>query len=167
MKKKTYEVINYNRHGQVCTINSHMANYSPYFKPWELASRETESEKATIRFHYHEPLQGGFLNWLCFLRMATGKPFIINSACRSLEHNKAVGGHPRSLHLMDNPVHPTNGTMAVDISVAGWSNGEIKKLLDTAMSPLLGFSVGRGEKKGFIHVDMRTWIGLPQHEFYY
>jgi len=95
MKKKTYNVIMHHSSGRgVTTINSHAKNFHPDFMPCELAC----PREPIMKFHHSEQY-GGFVNWLGALRQKVGKPFIINSACRTPAHNKAVGGHPRSLHL--------------------------------------------------------------------
>lgn len=76
------------------------------FSRTELASSDTGEMK----------LATGFDNLLIELRLAFGSPMVVNSCCRTRAHNTKVGGNPRSLHMMDNPVHPIDGTAAIDIS---------------------------------------------------
>lgn len=100
---------------------------------------------------------------LSFLRASWGKPLIPTSVCRSWAHNVEVGGHIRSLHLTDNPAHPTLGTCAADIAWRSWSRAE--RLAFARHAFKLGLSVGL--HNGFCHVDYRTVIGLPQAVFLY
>lgn len=90
---------------------------------------------------------------------------IINSACRSRSHNEAVDGHPRSLHVYDEPHHPTKGCAAVDIRAkAGKDDDYRERLISLAWER--GWSVGH--HPSFIHLDMRTaYTDLPQAEFDY
>jgi hypothetical protein len=87
-------------------------------------------------------LAPGFLGMLTWLRIIMDEPMIVTSACRSPEHNRAIGGHPKSLHLTQND-RSINGTMAVDIAVDRTTDvGEryFDDLTDTARH--LGWSVG-------------------------
>ena len=95
------------------------------------------------------------------LRMATG-PMIVNSACRSLTHNRRIGGHARSLHVFDYPFHKTNGTAAIDIS---WPTNSADRafLVKTALDQ--GWSVGVA--RWGIHLDLRNIVDLPQMVFGY
>lgn len=136
---------------------------APYFQAWELACPESH----TIKLH------DGFLIELSLLRKRIGKPFRINSCCRSASHNVYVRGHPRSLHLMHNPVHNTTGAMAVDVRVTGWTLDECLELKRTAWD--LGWSMGIGYAvnalteicTGYVHLDRRVDVGLPKHQYEY
>jgi len=97
------------------------------------------------------------------LRATWGEPMTPNSVCRTPEHNAKVGGNPRSLHLTHNPHHPTNGTMAADISWRGWKPEKQLELARLAWR--MGWAVGLHD--GFIHVDRRADIGLAQAVFLY
>ena len=95
---------------------------------------------------------------------STSKKLYPNSVCRTPEHNRNVGGHPRSLHLTDNPVHPTAGCAAMDIAWRSWPEQEKLEFAKHCWS--LGWSVGLHD--GFIHLDSRTEsAGLPQAKFLY
>lgn len=107
-------------------------------------------------------LAPGFAHKLAVLRMTFGKPMIVTSCCRSAEHNRRVGGHPRSLHVYDEPAHPTSGTCAIDIRNQG--SGYTVLLIRTALD--MGWSVGV-PSGGFIHLDRRDIVGLPQAVFGY
>lgn len=125
----------------------------PYFPRHELACKGT----GIIKLH------GSFAAQLPALRAQWGQPLQPTSVCRAPEHNANVGGHPTSLHLTDNPKHPTAGTMAADIYWAQWDAG--KKLDFAQLAWGLGWSVGLHDT--FIHIDRRRDIGLRQAVFLY
>lgn len=104
-----------------------------------------------------------FIEKLQDVRASFGRAMYVTSCCRSALHNKRVGGHERSLHLMYNPYHKTMGTVAVDISTNSYSEKEKADLIDLAYSK--GMSVGIG--KNFVHMDNRQEILLPQHIWNY
>ena len=125
----------------------------PFFSESELACKGSGVIK----------LDPQFAAMLPALRVAWGKPLIPNSVCRTPAHNAAVGGHVRSLHLNDNPVHDTQGCAAADIRWRNWDNETKLKFARLAYS--LGFSVGLHD--GFCHVDWRQSAGLKQACFLY
>ena len=125
----------------------------PYFPKSQLACKGSGVIKLDIRFAVLLPL----------LRERWGKPLTPSSVCRTPTHNKAVGGHIRSLHLTDNPHHKTNGTCAADIRWADWPVSEQLRFAKLAYS--LGFSVGLHQ--AFCHIDLRSIVGLPQAVFLY
>lgn len=108
-------------------------------------------------------LAPGFLGELVHLRDHLRFPMIVNSCCRSPEHNKKVGGHPSSLHLTENNKWDTGGSIAVDISIEGWSDPKVASFINCAK--LFGWSVGIAET--FIHIDKRIQVGLPRREWVY
>jgi len=110
-------------------------------------------------------LAPGFGQALQGLRDALGAPLPVNSACRSKAHNARVGGHPRSLHVCDEPHWPTGGCCAVDIgAVEGEDDWLRGRLVEAAWER--GWSIGFHPL--FIHLDLRTeYAGLPQAEFQY
>jgi hypothetical protein len=123
-----------------------------YFSDSELACNLTGEYK----------LSDGFGNRIDILREATGRPMLLNSAARSKEHNKNIGGHPRSLHVYDDPYHPTGGCCAIDVRC---TDGEYRAILQKAALQL-GFSCGVADS--FVHVDDRTRIlGFPQVVYTY
>lgn len=98
------------------------------------------------------------------LREACGFPLIVNSCCRSAEHNDAVHGHPRSLHVYDHPHHPTGGCCAIDFSTSNLDGEQFLTLIAEAKE--LGMSVGIA--KSFIHCDTRTaTLGFKQTSWLY
>jgi len=125
----------------------------PYFSQRELACKGT----GVIR------LDARFAKALVALRREWNSPLIPNSVCRTPEHNKNEKGHPTSLHLTENPVRKTNGTMAIDIRWRDWSRQ--KKIDFCRFARKLGWSVGLHE--GFVHLDRRVDVGLPQAIFLY
>lgn len=128
----------------------------PYFTRSELACKGTGIIRMDIRFAAALPA----------LRLAHGGPLGPSSVCRTPDHNKAVGGHPRSLHLTENPKWPTNGTMAADIRWLGWSSDDQLDFAGLAWD--MGWSVGLHDS--FCHIDRRADLALPelpQHVFLY
>ena len=106
----------------------------------------------------------GFIDSLELLREIVGKPMILTSACRCTAHNVAVGGHQRSLHVGDSAMHPgQQGTLAVDVAA---SDGAFRGLL-FATAWDMGWSIGWNAKRGFLHLDRRDLVGLPQTTFHY
>lgn len=133
-----------------------------YFDPSEL-----QCPKAEIVV-----LAPGFAPALAALRHDFGRPMRVNSCCRSADHNRAIGGHPRSLHLLRNPYwtyppgHDCAGspveTCAIDIAVP---DGPYRGAL-IAAAWNAGFSVGVA--RTFVHLDARSLVlGLPQTSFLY
>lgn len=125
----------------------------PHFSRKELACKGTGKVLMDIRFARALP----------WLRGLWGKPLIVNSCCRTPDHNAAVGGHPRSLHLTKNPRHPTHGTMAVDIRWWDWTDSD--RLAFAQLAYKNRWSVGLHDS--FIHLDRRSEIGLARAVFVY
>lgn len=107
------------------------------FSPAEIACRGT----GQIKLHPEA------LDRLQALRDQLGKPLIVRSAYRSPEHNRNVGGAPRSKHM--------DGT-AFDIAMG---NHDPVKFAEAARAVgFLGF--GTYPRSGFMHIDLgpaRTW----------
>lgn len=104
--------------------------------------------------------EDGFLERLEQIRTIYDIPMIVTSGCRSPEHNKAIGGHPRSLHMYSN-MHYQIDAIAVDIKRDGTN---LSKLMKVGLQ--LGWSFGIA--KTFIHMDLRTlYLNLPQRVFTY
>lgn len=100
---------------------------------------------------------GDFLLELDLLRNEWGSPIIVNSSARSYAYNKAIGGHPRSLHVYDKPYHDTGGTIAVDISMRHEDNKDL--FVDLASSRNWSVLI----YDNFVHIDRRhTVLGLPK-----
>jgi len=97
------------------------------------------------------------------LRVQWGRPLNLTSCCRSPAHNRAVKGHPRSLHLTQ-PYHGGAwGTMAADIDWSGWTMQE-RRAFDT-LARAAGWSTGRAV--GFVHIDRRADIGMQATSYNY
>jgi uncharacterized protein YcbK (DUF882 family) len=79
---------------------------------------------------------------LCeIVRQETGKPLIINSACRCPSHNREVGGGKRSQHLIGR---------AADLRV------DNPKAVYDALCKRFPDEYGFGCYDTFVHVDSRT-----------
>lgn len=109
----------------------------PDFSPAEIACRGTG--KLLVNEDALDLLQA--------LRRALGRPMIVNSGYRSPEHNKRVGGAPKSMHLEGR---------AFDISMANHDPAEFIKAAKAA-----GFTgFGTYPRSGFVHIDtgpVRSW----------
>lgn len=93
--------------------------------------------------YYHDPES---LDLLQRSREISGKPYKINSAHRCVEHNKAVGGMPSSMHLK----------IAFDVSLKGHGKKPLLQALHDG-----GFTTF-GMYASFIHTDIRDykkWYG--------
>ena len=107
-------------------------------------------------------LAPGFLGMLIHLRTWAARPLTVNSCCRSVEHNAAVGGHPKSLHLTQNE-RSINGTMAIDISTKDWPIEVLGEFENDARAA--GWSTGIAET--YIHLDARILLGRSRADFTY
>lgn len=83
------------------------------------------------------------VNLLQKIRDYFGKPVVINSAYRTPNHNKSVGGAVYSQHLYGK---------AVDIRI----NGVKPKTISTYIDTLIPNKGGIGTYRTFVHVDVRT-----------
>jgi hypothetical protein len=136
------------------------------------ARMEIMSPDGTTRYFSQEELQcpathivklaEGFGECLMALRFSWGLPMIVNSCCRSEDHNDSIGGHDRSLHVYDHPFHPTGGTCAIDLRIInGTQRGNL-----IALAWGSGWSVGVAQT--FVHLDRRTDnAGLAQKLYPY
>lgn len=124
-----------------------------YFKDKELECPYTRKVK----------LHPGFLKELNLLRKELNFAMVVNSCCRSKEYNNIINGHPRSLHVYDEPFHPILGCMAVDISTKNLKPRQEIALIAKAYDNK--WSVGLA--KTFIHIDLRVDIGMPQVYYKY
>lgn len=126
----------------------------PFFSVTELACKGTGAVRLDPRFAAALP----------FLRVSWGRPLAPNSVCRTPAHNARVGGHPRSLHLTENPAHPgAAGTMAADLAWRDWPVADQLALARLAWRQ--GWAVGL--HNGFVHVDRRADLGMARAVFLY
>lgn len=108
----------------------------PSFSPRELAC------KGTGRLAIHPPT----LDKLQALRTRLGRPVILNSAYRSPEHNRRIGGAKGSWHL---------DAVAYDVRM---DNHDPAHFIRTARA--LGFTgIGTYPKSNFVHIDTRADFG--------
>ena len=105
----------------------------PSFSPQEMACRGTG--KLMIVPDAMDKLQA--------LRAKLGKPMVVNSAYRSPEHNRAVGGAKNSKHMQG---------IAFDVRM---DNHDPAEYIAAALS--VGFNgIGTYPRQGFVHVDARA-----------
>lgn len=122
-----------------------------YFEHEELACPSTGEVKLAPQFPKD----------LLRLRESYGFPMTVTSCCRSAKHNKEIGGHPRSLHVYDEPAHGTGGTCAIDI--ARPEGIKLRHLIQRAL--LEGWTVGIADT--FVHLDKRSYIGKKDRVYTY
>lgn len=106
-------------------------------------------------------LADGFAKALLDLRLSYGMPMTVTSCCRSKQYNESIGGHPRSLHVYDEPEHNTGGTCAIDVARPNGEN--LFRLISLAVSQ--GWSVGLADT--FVHLDRRVDFGLTKKFYTY
>jgi hypothetical protein len=100
-------------------------------------------------------LAPGFADKLQELRDALGRPMHVTSCCRSGEYNqdlmdRGFSASVSSFHLMENLVHNTGGTCAIDIRAGdGEYNAQLSRI-----ALQLGWSVGVA--RTFFHLDRRS-----------
>lgn len=125
-----------------------------YFSPMEMACRGTG----------RIVISHDFMGRLHRVREALNKPMHITSGCRTMKHNKAIGGKMESFHICDAPLsRDQQGCLAVDVAATeGSYRGELFRLAWDA-----GFSVGWNAKRGFLHLDRRVDVGWRQTTFDY
>jgi zinc D-Ala-D-Ala carboxypeptidase len=108
----------------------------PDFSPQEMACRGTG--KLLIVPEAMDKLQA--------LRTKLGKPMIVNSAYRSPEHNRSVGGASQSKHMRG---------LAFDVRM---ENHDPEEYIAAALA--VGFNgIGTYPRQNFIHVDVRPSRG--------
>lgn len=112
-----------------------MGDLSPHFSRHEFACKDgcgfDTMDYATVQI-------------LEEVREHFGVPVTINSGCRCVSHNKAVGGASGSQHVYGR---------AVDIVVQGVAPSEVADWLERG--PMVGRG-GVGRYPSFTHVDSRT-----------
>jgi hypothetical protein len=119
---------------------------SEYFKPYELWSKDDQRVKLDPRFD----------EALFFYRETLGIPLVPNSCCRSIAHNRAIGGSSRSYHVYEDIGDGREGALAIDLRVR--NDKERVTMVETALAQ--NWSVGI--YKTFIHIDKRVVLGKPQ-----
>ena len=134
----------------------------PYFSESELACKGTGIIKLDSRFAEALPKMRELWESVC--KTHDWHPaLILNSACRTPEHNKLVGGRPRSLHLTENPHWPTYGTMACDIRWRSWPRQKQLEFCRLALN--MGWRVGLNNR--FVHIDRGLEVGINTRIFLY
>ena len=111
--------------------------YTKNFTVAEMASKDGKDTEARMCPAFMKKIQA--------LREDFRHPMRITSAIRSLEHNEAVGGSPKSQHL-------TRPCIAADVSTAGWDSAKLHRFVDLVFQH--GFT-GIGIADDFIHIDTR------------
>ena len=85
-------------------------------------------------------------NQLQVLRNYIGKPIQINSALRSEEYNKSIGGVKNSQHIMGR---------AADIVIKGMTPIEVSKVIEELIDKGDILQGGIGIYSSFVHYDIR------------
>lgn len=89
------------------------------------------------------------------LRSLSGdRPIHVLSGCRCREHNRAVGGAPKSQHLAEVNTEGILSCKAADIVIAGKKPRQMFRLA-RKIAEFDDGGIGIYERQGFIHVDVR------------
>ena len=91
------------------------------------------------------PMSMALIGGLQSMRDRTGRPITVTSGYRCIRHNKAIGGSPRSQHMV--------GT-AADIRIAGLSVKEMFMVAES-VSFFRNGGIGVYPDEHFIHADVR------------
>ena len=110
-----------------------MNQLSPHFSRHEFACR--------CRCGF-DTVDTALLEALEAVRQHFGNPITITSGCRCTAHNTAVGGSPKSQHLLGR---------AADIVVRGVNPAQVVKYLERTFRGALGIGI----YDTFVHVDSR------------
>ena len=114
---------------------------TPHFKLKEFACKDGTSVPEYL--HYNMRMIASNLE---VIRAFVGSPIIINSAYRTIAHNKAVGGAVQSQHLSCN---------AVDIHVKGMQSEELYNIIKSLMQRRAVEQGGLFLYENFVHYDRR------------
>lgn len=128
---------------------------TPHFKPSEMAQATRHGFQAKAYPEVWYPRLRILFSELETIRAVWGKPLVILSGYRSREYNTAIGGAPKSQHVLGK---------AADIVVKGVPakvvRDTIRQMMRDGKLPRVR---GLGEYPTFTHVDIRrnlaTWRG--------
>lgn len=109
----------------------------PNFKPKEMASRDGSPGLL---------VDARLMDGLEELRALAGVPLRVNSGYRSKKHNTAIGGSPRSQHMLGKAADISTHRVAVEALAA----------LAEKIPAFAGGGIGRYPKENFVHVDVRN-----------
>ncbi len=130
-----------------------MANGPSEHLSWaELACRDGSPYPLHWRMTRAVPLAAAFER----IRELCGFPLVVNSAYRSFEHNRAIGGAGRSMHVEG---------LALDLHPARGGAAAMRKLTAAARAEYDARRIsGLGIYPAFVHVDIRpgraaNWAG--------
>lgn len=108
-----------------------------------------------------------FAKLLLELRQAFGRPMVVTSCCRSAAHNRAVGGHPRSLHVCDDDRFHKALAGAAAIDIACPDGGYARALVYLALSRAWSVGIRQTGAGQMVHLDRRDLAGLAPAAFGY
>lgn len=112
------------------------------FKLSEFLSREDPQDLPAVFFPHLQRLAYS----LQMLRDHVGRPVIITSGYRSVEHNTAVGGSPKSQHLVGN---------AADIKIPGIAPVVVAEIIQELIEGKFMKEGGIGIYDTWTHYDIR------------
>lgn len=115
------------------------SSYNEYFKKSEFACKDCGAIVA---------MSNDLIGVLTDIRVAVGKPVIIDSGYRCPEHNAAVGGQKNSQHLL---------AKAADFKIEGYSGRQLQALATTYSKNRIG-GLGRSDHANYLHIDTREHL---------
>ena len=98
-----------------------------------------------------------FITRLQYARTQAGIPMIINSGCRCVKHNEAVGGKPNSWHLSGHAADICADPERLRKYGISISKAEIMGLVIPGLLKAGFKRIGIYFEQGFIHVDDGGW----------
>lgn len=133
---------------------------TPHFELWEFEQSQTATRKGLDNRVPQEFLPNitRLAEFLEHVRQLLKSPIIISSGYRSLKVNKAVGGSPRSQHLLG---------LAADFNVPGYSVKEVCEILSESRlqyDQLINEFGSTGN--GWIHISVSEQGKKPRRQYF-
>lgn len=130
-----------------------MGATGPHFSAAELQCRGTNCSVDRLHGCGVNGCKQSLVDALERFRDLVGKPVQVDSAYRCPVHNAGVGGAGKSEHVEG---------LAADIRVAGMTAAELEAIA-RKIPAIRG--IGRDDKRGYVHIDVRPTVTLAQWSY--